>query len=229
MLQQPGARAPGYAEQVDDILALLAGTYRTDDGLDIHAVPGEGADLQVWILDSGGQSATVAGERGRPFGADYHVSPSSVLESVEAYRDRYWPSDAYPEPYVIVSADVVVAADEDEAHSLAAPYAHWVYSIRSGNGAIPFPRPPRRRRARSRGRARTTRSSSTGSPPSSSAHRRPWPRSCGPCSESPTPTSCSSPPSPTTTPTDRTSFSPRRGSRSRPGQPLRYRGVIREG
>lgn len=142
LLTQPGAQPPVYAEQVDDILALLAGTYRTDDGIDIHAIPGESADLEVWILgSSGGQSATVAAERGLPFGANYHVSPSSVLEAVETYRTGFRPSDAHPEPYVMVSADVVVARDEDGAHTLAAPYAPWVYSIRSGQGAIPFPEP----------------------------------------------------------------------------------------
>ncbi|MEU7842694.1 hypothetical protein AB0B39_17235 [Micromonospora sp. NPDC049114] len=43
----------------------------------------------------------------------------------------------------MVSADVVVAdTDTDEtARRLAAPYGVWVRSIRSGDGAIPFPRP----------------------------------------------------------------------------------------
>ncbi|HEY1280429.1 MAG TPA: LLM class flavin-dependent oxidoreductase, partial [Acidimicrobiales bacterium] len=32
LLQQPGAQTPDYAEQIDDILALLAGSYRSADG-----------------------------------------------------------------------------------------------------------------------------------------------------------------------------------------------------
>ncbi|GIH93496.1 LLM class flavin-dependent oxidoreductase [Planobispora siamensis] len=142
LLQQPGAQTPDFAEQVDDIIAFLRGTYVTPEGLTAHAVPGEGADVQLWILgSSGGQSAQAAGERGLPFAANYHVSPATVLEAVEAYREAFKPSEVLAEPYVIVSADVVVAEDDATAAELAAPYGLWVRSIRSGQGAIPYPSP----------------------------------------------------------------------------------------
>ena len=58
LLQLPGAQPQDYTEQVNDVLALLRGTYRSADGVEAHAIPGEGADVQVWILgSSGGQSA----------------------------------------------------------------------------------------------------------------------------------------------------------------------------
>ena len=44
-----------------------------------------------------------------------------------------------------VSADVVVASDEAAARELAAGYGLWVRSIRSGEGAIPFPTPDQAR------------------------------------------------------------------------------------
>ncbi|MEV0135150.1 MsnO8 family LLM class oxidoreductase [Dactylosporangium sp. NPDC050688] len=141
LLQQPGAQAPDFAEVVDDIQALIAGTY-TRDGLDVHATPGEGAKVELWILgSSAGQSAAVAGERGLPFAANYHVAPASVLEAVEAYRAAFRPSEVLDRPYVLVSADVVVAPDTATARHLASPYRHWVRSIRTGAGAIPFPTP----------------------------------------------------------------------------------------
>ncbi|WP_219471227.1 LLM class flavin-dependent oxidoreductase [Nonomuraea rhizosphaerae] len=134
LLQQPGAQTPDFAGQIDDVLAFLAGTH------DAPAVPGEGADVQVWILgSSGGQSAQVAGERGLPFAANYHVSPSGVLEAVEAYREAFKPSDALPEPYVVVSADAVVAGGEARARELAKGYGLWVRSIRTGAGAMRYP------------------------------------------------------------------------------------------
>ena len=142
LLQQPHAQAPDYAEQVDDILAFLHGTYRGEDGTEAHTVPGEHAAVQVWILgSSGGQSATVAGQRGLRFAANYHVSPATVLEAVEGYRAAFRPSAALATPYVAVSADVVVADDEARARELATGYGPWVRSIRSGAGAIPFPTP----------------------------------------------------------------------------------------
>ena len=142
LLTQPDARAQDYAEQIDDILALLAGTYATADGVEAHVVPGEGAQLHVWILgSSGGESAIVAGERGLRFGANYHVAPAGVLEAVDAYRAAFRPSVELDAPYVTVSADVVVADDEATAHELATGFPLWVRSIRSGEGAIQFPTP----------------------------------------------------------------------------------------
>ncbi|MFF7178147.1 LLM class flavin-dependent oxidoreductase [Streptomyces sp. NPDC008121] len=142
LLQQPHAEAQDYGEQIDDILALLAGTYRSADGIEAHAVPGEGADLQVWILgSSGGQSAEAAGRNGLRFAANYHVSPASVLEAAEGYRAAFQPSDVLDKPYVSVSADVVVAEDDATARELATGYAPWVRSIRTAEGAIPYPTP----------------------------------------------------------------------------------------
>ncbi|RPE38121.1 luciferase family oxidoreductase group 1 [Streptomyces sp. Ag109_O5-1] len=142
LLLLPNAESQEYAEQIDDILALLAGTYRTEDGVEAHVVPGEGADVELWILgSSGGESAEAAGVRGLRFAANYHVSPATVLEAVDGYRSFFQPSDHLDKPYVSVSADVVVAEDEATARELATGYGPWVRSIRTAEGAIPFPTP----------------------------------------------------------------------------------------
>ncbi|BBX40416.1 LLM class flavin-dependent oxidoreductase [Mycobacterium simiae] len=141
LLQQPEAVSPDFAEQVDDILALLDGTYRAGN-CDVHAVPGEGSGLRPWVFGSTrGQSARVAGARGLPFVASYHITPATALEAIEAYRDTFVPSAALQRPYVVVSADIVVADDTATAKQLAAGYGHWVYSIRTGVGAMPYPKP----------------------------------------------------------------------------------------
>ena len=142
LLQQAGARTPDFGEQVNDILAFLGGTYVSPSGLSVEAVPGTGADAQVWILgSSAGQSAQVAGALGLPFAANYHVSPATVLEAVEAYRAAFRPSAVLAAPHVQVSADVVVAPTDAEARDLASGYGVWVRSIRTGDGAMRFPSP----------------------------------------------------------------------------------------
>ncbi|MFJ1578776.1 LLM class flavin-dependent oxidoreductase [Streptomyces sp. NPDC088182] len=142
LLLLPNAESQAYGEQVDDILALLAGTYRSVDGVEAHVVPGEGADIEIWILgSSGGESAEAAGRNGLRFAANYHVSPATVLEAVEGYRAAFKPSDVLDKPYVSVSADVVVAQDDETARELATGYGLWVRSIRTAEGAIPFPTP----------------------------------------------------------------------------------------
>jgi alkanesulfonate monooxygenase SsuD/methylene tetrahydromethanopterin reductase-like flavin-dependent oxidoreductase (luciferase family) len=142
LLQQPGADTPAYGDQVRQLLALLRTGYSSPEGLEVHVVPGEGARVQVWVLgSSAGESATAAGELGLRFAANYHVSPATVLDAVDGYRKAFRPSAELSEPYVSVSADVVVADDDVSAHRLAAGYAPWVRSIRAGEGAIPFPTP----------------------------------------------------------------------------------------
>ena len=139
ILQQPEALTPDFDEQVGDILALLQGTYRAE-GFDVHAVPGEHAGLTPWIFGSSkGKSAQVAGARGLPFVASYHITPGTALEAVEAYRNAFTPSARLQQPYVVVSADIVVADDTATAQYLAAGYGAWVASVRSGDGAMPYP------------------------------------------------------------------------------------------
>jgi alkanesulfonate monooxygenase SsuD/methylene tetrahydromethanopterin reductase-like flavin-dependent oxidoreductase (luciferase family) len=147
LLQLPHAEPQNYTEQVNDVLALIAGTYRSPEGEQAHVVPGEGAALQVWILgSSGGESAEVAGDLGLRFAANYHVSPATVLEAADGYRAAFRPSAVLARPYVSVSADVVVAGTEAEARELATGYGLWVRSVRTAEGAIQFPTPEQARR-----------------------------------------------------------------------------------
>jgi alkanesulfonate monooxygenase SsuD/methylene tetrahydromethanopterin reductase-like flavin-dependent oxidoreductase (luciferase family) len=75
------------------------------------------------------------------FAANYHVAPATVLETADGYRAAFRPSAELDRPHVAVSADVVVAEEEATARDLAAGYGLWVRSIRTGEGAIPFPTP----------------------------------------------------------------------------------------
>jgi alkanesulfonate monooxygenase SsuD/methylene tetrahydromethanopterin reductase-like flavin-dependent oxidoreductase (luciferase family) len=88
----------------------------------------------------------VAGKNGLRFAANYHVAPAGVLDAVDGYRAAFIPSAELDRPCVSVSADVVVAEDEAAARELAAGYGLWVRSIRTAEGAIPFPTPEEARR-----------------------------------------------------------------------------------
>ncbi|MEU0496789.1 LLM class flavin-dependent oxidoreductase [Mycobacterium sp. NPDC006124] len=141
VLQQPEANAPDFADQVADILAMIEGTYRVGE-VEVHVVPGEGAALRPWVFGSSkGQSARVAATFGLPFVASYHITPATALEAVEVYRENFRPSAELPEPYVVVSADVVVAEDTATAEHLASSFGQWVHAIRAGDGAVPYPDP----------------------------------------------------------------------------------------
>ena len=137
--------SPDYASLVDEFLSYVDGTALRQDGAPMPVLPADGADLDVLVLaTSGGDSATTAGERGLALAAGYHVAPHGVLDAVSAYRSAFRPG-RIGEPYVIVSADVVVGRDDAEARELAAPYGQWVLDIRAGRGARPYVTPDRAR------------------------------------------------------------------------------------
>ncbi|MEU5696444.1 MsnO8 family LLM class oxidoreductase [Actinosynnema sp. NPDC020468] len=126
-----------YDAQVVEVLDFLEGTKEGFDSVVAH-----GAPLEVWVLgSSAGDSAAAAGRLGLPFTANYHVSPSTVLEAVGAYREAFVPSARRDRPWVAVSADVVVAPTTEQARELASPYGQWVLSIRNGGGAAEFGTP----------------------------------------------------------------------------------------
>lgn len=141
-----GSNSATHREYRADVAAVLDflgdGHVDAESGVTTHSPVAEGVDAQVWILgSSGGESARAAGGLGLPFGANYHVSPSTILETVRAYREAFRPSRWLAEPYVVVSADVVVGPDDETARELASPFGQWVLSIRAGEGAARFPSP----------------------------------------------------------------------------------------
>lgn len=139
-------RFPGdtdnFENDVQDIIGFFTGGYRTKHGEEVTATPALGQSPQFWIHGStAGPSARLAGKLGLPFGANYHVAPAGVLDSIAEYRAHFEPSASLQEPQVIVSADVLVAPDEHQAQRLARGYAQWVhwYSQRTGCHPLPLP------------------------------------------------------------------------------------------
>lgn len=142
LLMPDGAVAPDYGEFLDQLLGLLQGHLQLD-GVDFSdGVAATRHSPQVWVLgSSAGASAEAAGARGLRFGGNYHVAPAATIDAVTHYRRHFRPSTVLSDPEVIVSAEVLVSDTEQEARRLASGYEEWVYSIRSGRGAIPYPRP----------------------------------------------------------------------------------------
>ena len=139
LLQQPEAITPGYTQQIDDILALLRGEYRSL-GLEAHATPGEGAGVQLWILgSSGGESAEVAGHTGCASPPTTTSAPPPSWMPCRPTARLFVPA---PKSTALTSAcrsTSSIADGRGAARRLAAGYGLWVLGIRSGEGAIPFP------------------------------------------------------------------------------------------
>lgn len=137
------SRTPGeFRAELELVLGLRAGTFTDGAGTGWTSPPVEGAAFDLFVLaSSGGVSARVAGELGLPLAANYHVGPSATLDTVAAYRAAFRPG-VLDRPYVVVSADVLVADTDDEARRIGEPFTAWVLSIRRGaGGAVAYPAP----------------------------------------------------------------------------------------
>ena len=162
LLQQPGAEPPDYAEQIDDILALLAGTYRRRDGDEAHVVPGRGRRRAG--LDPRQQRRRERRGRGRSAACGSPPTTTSARPPCSrrwrATGPRSSPRRTLDRPYVACPPTSWSPTTRTAARELATGYGLWVRSIRTGEGAIPFPTPERGPRATS-GPTRTSPSSQT--------------------------------------------------------------------
>jgi len=107
-------RSPQSADTFpDDVLELdgyLSGETRIPG---VHATPGRGTNVPLYILGSSLFGAQLAAMLGLPYAFASHFAPAALLEAVEQYRSGFQPSEQLQEPYVIAGVNVI-AADDDE-------------------------------------------------------------------------------------------------------------------
>ena len=122
-----------FPSNLIDLMGYL-GDVRTTDGpwADFAATPAAESIPQVVLLGSSGYSAQLAGYLGLPFAFANHFGGGGTAQAVELYRQRFEPSAVLDEPYVIVSAAVVVAEDSRRARYLSAPGRLRRWGIRTG-------------------------------------------------------------------------------------------------
>ena len=107
----------------EDFAALLAelraflGPAR--HGQSVHAYPGEGSDLPIWLLGSSGYSAELAGLLGLPFAFAGHYQPDPMEAALALYRDSFQPSAGLERPYAMACIPVVAADTDEHARLLA--------------------------------------------------------------------------------------------------------------
>ena len=114
----------------EDLAELMAYFREGGPGNGVHAVPGEGLDVPVWLLGSSDFSARLAAELGLPFAFASHFAPDYLHEALALYRRDFEPSGHLTEPRVMVAANVFAAGGSGP--------------IRAGSSSSP----PRGRRAR---------------------------------------------------------------------------------
>ena len=101
-----------------DVLELQAFLGDPQPGQTLHAVPGEGTHVPLWILGSSLYGAELAAVLGLPYAFASHFAPADLLPALRRYRAQFRPSAQCGQSYAMPAVSVVAAATDREAARL---------------------------------------------------------------------------------------------------------------
>jgi luciferase family oxidoreductase group 1 len=123
-----------------DVIELLHYLGPATSGQQVIAVPGVGSNVPLWILGSSLFGAQVAAALGLPFAFASHFAPAMMMEAITIYRERFRPSAALAQPYVMLGFNVFAADTESQARFLATSMQQAFVNLRTGHpGQLPPP------------------------------------------------------------------------------------------
>ncbi len=103
----------------DDIRELQQYFSTDNANSPVRAIPGEGAEIPIWILGSSTDSAYLAAAMGLPYAFASHFAPAQLLQAIPIYRNNFKPSAVLQHPYVLSCINVVAADTDEEATFLS--------------------------------------------------------------------------------------------------------------
>ena len=128
--------AEDFPRNVVELRAHLTG----EPDLGLVAVPGRGADIQMWILGSSLFGAQLAAALGMPYAFASHFAPDHLDEALEIYRRDFRPSQHLSEPYCAAAMSAVAADTTEEAEYVASSMMQNFVALRTGRpGKLPAP------------------------------------------------------------------------------------------
>lgn len=129
--------AEDFPQDVVDLLGFLG---PVQEGMRVHAYPGEGSDVPVWILGSSLYGAQLAAMLGLPYAFASHFAPALLDEAAHVYRTTFRPSRWRAEPWFMMAAGLCAAETDDEARYLRSSQVLAFARLRSGQpGKVPPP------------------------------------------------------------------------------------------
>lgn len=111
-LRRSPSAADTFPEDVLELQAYLAGETLVPG---VHATPGRGSKVPLWILGSSLFGAKLAAILGLPYAFASHFAPQSLEEAAAIYRREFRPSKQLESPYLI--AGLTVLAADSKAHA----------------------------------------------------------------------------------------------------------------
>lgn len=133
-----GSNGGNFPEQLEQLRAYLD-PNGAEVAMPVRAIPGEGADLPIWLLGSSDFSAMLAAQLGLPFAFAGHFSPTYTVPAMNLYRNNFQPG-VLDKPYGMVAVNVVAADSDEEATYLATSMQQlFLGFIRNRPGPLPPP------------------------------------------------------------------------------------------
>jgi luciferase family oxidoreductase group 1 len=115
-LRRDHTSADTFPSDVQELQALLADPA---PGQHVHAIPGAGSQVPLWILGSSLYGAQLAAALGLPYAFASHFAPAALVPALQLYRTSFQPSAQLAAPYVMLAANVIVADDDEQARRLS--------------------------------------------------------------------------------------------------------------
>ncbi|MFD2701771.1 LLM class flavin-dependent oxidoreductase [Paenibacillus shunpengii] len=113
----PGSDGQDFPQRLEELQHYFKPT--STSSMQVHAYPGRGLDIPIWLLGSSGFSAELAARKGLPFSFASHFAPDYLLPALDYYYNNFQPSEVLEEPYAMVALNAFVAETDAEAHKLA--------------------------------------------------------------------------------------------------------------
>jgi luciferase family oxidoreductase group 1 len=120
--RHPHDSVESFPRDLLDVMGML-GDPRGDQGMwtRVRASPAPASSPTVALLGSSGYSAQLAGMLGLPFAYAHHFDTGQTELASQLYLQRFEPSPALEQPYLIVGVGALAADSDEEAERIGLP------------------------------------------------------------------------------------------------------------
>ena len=133
-LRRDPMSAESFPQDVLELQGFLGDETRIPN---VHAIPGRGTYVPLYILGSSLFGAQLAAALGLPYAFASHFAPQALFPAIQVYREQFRPSAQCEQPYVIVGANVITAGTDEEAqeqlHITRRARARHLFTTRGGD------------------------------------------------------------------------------------------------
>jgi luciferase family oxidoreductase group 1 len=113
-LRRDATSADTFPRDVQELQGYLSGESHISG---VHATPGRGTNVPLFILGSSLFGASLAAALGLPYAFASHFAPDHLEEAVATYRRNFTPSEQLDAPRVIAGVSVIAAETEELAQT----------------------------------------------------------------------------------------------------------------